>query len=446
MSNEPRSVASRPRPMRDLAWILGGLVLLGAILLKAPGSPAPGRPLPWLEAIFTSTAAVCGAGLSLRDPATRWSPLGQTILGLLIQAGGIAYALAGARVAGAWFDALGEKGDNGDLQADATAHASAQTPTHFRAAHVIVGILALELIGVAALLPAWRGDLSFLHRLGQSLFHSVSAVCSSGLSIAPDGLREYRHGYLTLGVLTPLAVLGGLGVPLLHSLSGPSRAGPRRAAMRLLAVWAMAYLLGVGAILLAQLAPRAYHALALGNEPNQPVYAPLTAGTLGSLLADASFLSAASHAGGFTTQPPDELRPAAQWALIPLMLLGGLPGGTAGGLGLAALAVLLGVGRIRSSDGSADAPSPARQRLVAGAGKALLAVLACWLAGVYLLSLSEPFPVLKLAFEASSALGDSGLSLGVTGDLTAMGRGVLIALMFAGRVVPLGLLARAAEA
>ena len=75
-----------------------------------------------------------------------------------------------------------------------------------------------------------------------------------------------------------------------------------------------------------------------------------------------------------------------------------------------------------------------------GATGAVGVVVMIWLAGVYVLCLSEPYPVLKLAFEASSALGGSGLSLGVTGDLTTMGKVVLIVLMLVGRVVPLALI------
>lgn len=427
MAEASQSTARRPRPLADLAWAVVGLTLLGAILLKAPGSPAPGRPLPWIEAVFTSAAAVCGTGLSLRDPATRWSPLGQLMLGLLIQAGAIVYALAGARVVGRWLDLLaGERGDG---------PSRLEPPVRVRGGTIILGLLALELLGAAAMLPAWPGEGGWPERVGQSLFQAVSAAGNSGLSIAPDGLASARRSYIPLAVIAPLVVLGGLGLPVLQASAGAFGARVRAGARKLLTVWAAAYLLGVGAILLAQLAPRAYHALALGNEPNQPVYEPLTARSFGGLLADASFLSATSHAGGFSALAPDDLRPAAQWALVPLMMLGGAPGGAAGGLGLAALALLLCTRR--------NVHDSRREGMTRAAGQALLAMLACWVAGVFLLCVSEPFPPFKLMFEAASALGDSGLSQGVTGDVTTMGRLTLIALMFAGRVLPLGLLARA---
>ena len=182
----------------------------------------------------------------------------------------------------------------------------------------------------------------------------------------------------------------------------------------------------------------------MGNEPNQPTYGPLTPTGLGTILADASFLSISSRTGGFSTMPTDDLKPGARFVLVPLMAMGAGLGGMAGGMGVLVLAMLVMAARRFKPSSAAQPPIP--PSLLRAALTIALSYMGIYLLGVYLLCLSEPFPFLKLAFEASSALGTSGLSMGITGDLTSLGQGVLLAMMILGRTVPLLALGMAVDA
>jgi len=297
-----------------------------------------------------------------------------------------------------------------------------------------------------------------------SLFHAVSAFCNAGFDITGHSLVRYRHAMLTHAVILPLIVVGGLGFPALENLfsvmrfklSGRLRFRPVRpgtptdiTAGRLslhtrivLTATACLYLWGVMTIGAGQLMPYLHESMQQGVTAHADRPDPLTASTVGGILADASFMSVTSRTAGFNAIPMDELQPAGRFGVMTLMMVGGSPGSTAGGfkttvIALLALSVIATVRQRPRAEafGRTIADSLVRKAATIGLCYLLLVTVS-----TMLLCLSEPFTFQALAFEAVSASTTTGLSLGITGDLTGFGRAVIIAAMFLGRVGPLALL------
>jgi trk system potassium uptake protein TrkH len=482
---------------RVIQWVPAALLLLivaGAwTLVMLPGVVAPGQTLPGKDALFTMTGAVCGVGLTVINLGTRLTPMGQALIVAAMELGALIYMVAGAAVAlRIKARLMGEKPD-----AD---------PTWGRLIRNVTALaLGLQLLAAVFLLALWQpGDdrvagAGTMQGPGWCLFHAASAFTNSGFTLQNDSLCGYQYHLGVHAVLAPLMVLGGLGYVVLADLWHALR---RRVALGSFSRWALAvtagaYLLGVVGIGAARLMPYGFAALKLGHETTRPLLLPLNARTVGSVLADAGFLSVSARGAGFRIRgtstpyvPADALPPinapkeSAQrvmdrligpgvpWKRVDrdtlyvngqlckaesadrdlpgedvtymlLMAIGGTPGGTMGGLNTFTVALLVlavaaaagGRGPLRAAGVSLGEPCLRLALAVTGAflGLAALATL--------LLALVEPFPPLQLAFEAVSAASGAGLSQGLCPLLTTFGRGVLLATMLLGRVGLLMLMA-----
>jgi Trk-type K+ transport system membrane component len=473
------------------------LVVAGAwLLIGLPGFRAPGTRLTGSEALFTMTSAVCGVGLSVVKIGTGFTPAGQALIALAMELGTLIYMIAGAAVAlRIKARLLGEKPGEG--------------PTWGRLILGVAGLalalqlLAAVLLGALAGPPAdrWSGDGGPLARAGWALFHAAAAFANCSFTLQNNSLCEYQYCLAVHAVLAPLIVLGGLGYVVLVDLRRWLRRGARPGAFTRLALAATAgaYLLGVVGLGAARLMPYAFAALNLGHETTRPLLLPMNTRTVGSVLADASFMSISGRGAGFRIRAADtpyvapELLPplnatpesaaAVMARLVPakahwqrvdrdtvyindqlykaqsagpghdlpgedvtymlLMSIGGTPGGSAGGfttlvaaiLVLAVIATAWGRCPVRSAGVSLGEPCLRMALTLLAAFIALVAL------ATLLLALVEPFPTWQLAFEAVSAAGGGGLSKGLCPDMTTFGRGVIMAAMFLGRVGLLMLMA-----
>ncbi len=466
---------ARPGMLLPLSFAL--LILIGTPLLMAPRAtphifdPAlnayipAGEPITFSEALFTATSAVCVTGLTLRDTAHGFTSFGQAVIGSLIQLGGLGIIIFGSMLATLLGQSLSLK-ENVNLRDMLNDQPMHKLRGFVR--FIVLTTIGIELIGAAMLYPLWDdpvgGVLTTGERVGMSLFHAVSAFCNAGFDITGHSLVGYRHAMLTHAVILPLIVLGGLGFPALENLfsvvrfklSGRLRFRPVRpgvpvdiTAGRLslhtrivLTATAGLYLWGVVTIGAGQLMPYLHESMQQGVTAHADRPDPLTVSTVGGILADASFMSVTSRTAGFNAIPMDELQPAGRLGVMTLMMVGGSPGSTAGGfkttvIALLALSVIATVRQRPRAEafGRTIADSLVRKAATIGLCYLLLVTVS-----TMLLCLSEPFTFQSLAFEAVSASTTTGLSLGITGDLTGFGRAVIIATMFLGRVGPLALL------
>jgi trk system potassium uptake protein TrkH len=412
-------------------WII--LIFLTAFFLRQPWAITPGYSLSSLEGLFVAVSAATGTGLSPVNLNAVLTPAGLAVLLAAIQIGGLLSMVLGAWLLWVW--------------AGAAARARWRSFARF-AVRVVALTFFIELLGAAAL--AFRSNPgSLAQHLGGAVFHAVSAFCNAGFLGQHSGLSESAYSPFAHLVVVPLMVLGSLGVPLIL-LVMPSRqataAEPKPAASfppgrSMLGVFAVLYLVGTLLMTTARIVPHFFAQLQLGTTSNMPDPGKLNAADISAALADASFLSASARGAGLTTHDLDSQPPATHVVLLALMPWGGAPGGAAGGIWCLALGALA----LRRWRAGRD-PIEAFPRLDDLVLRLLACLLGLILVGVFQLSLFEPYPLNRVLFEVVAAVSNCGLSLGVTGLLTAFGKSVLIVLMLVGKIFPLWLLARALTA
>ncbi len=413
-------------------------IVLGAALLYLPLMQAH-RGVGFLDCLFTSTSAVCVTGLITVDTATAWSPWGQGLILVLIQAGGLGimtFSVAllylarrrpGPRTHLALKGALGPVpgGEMGRLVAD-----------------VLMYTFALEGVGAAILFVRFLADFPPPVAAAQAVFHAISAFCNAGFSLFSNNLESYPTDPTINLVILGLIVLGGLGFVVLRELAGRLRRSPENPRRRLslqvrLVLFTSATLIvgGMVALLVAEW---------LGKGPAWQ-QGPWT------LL----FQAVTPRTAGFNTVPMGQLTNASLVVIIVLMFIGASPGSCGGGVKTTTMAVLfsLAVNRLKGRPGAEAWGRTVPERQVEMALLLVLGTGAVLLVAVILLSavgLADGGHVrgdfITLAFEATSALGTVGLSLGATPYLTPAGKVIIILLMFVGRLGPLAFVYSVAQA
>jgi trk system potassium uptake protein TrkH len=395
---------------------------------------------------------------------------GQAVILLLIQLGGLGIMMFGTMVALLAGKGLGIRESSTLGKVFNVQVGALRRVVQF----VIVTTLSLEAIGAIAMYPMFAGmqadsgaPLSTADAVWYSVFHSVSAFCNAGFGLYHASLMDVRGHVQILGVFAPLIVLGGLGFPVLQDLAGAGkqmlkwlwrtlRGRPHRgftgAARRRLSLHtrivlvtsAVLIVLGAG-VLLALEAP-VDAGPALGRHPaTRSASPPPGMSGLGGdqRLAAAVFQSITARTAGFNTVDMDELSGGGKLWMCVLMIVGGSPASTAGGLKTVCVAVLV-IAAISMLRRRPRVEVFHRQLSFEILTKALtLAILYLGLVLAVTLLLSASLRderLIDVLFEACSACGTVGLSTGVTGRLTMFGKIVVIAAMLLGRIGPLTLL------
>lgn len=408
-------------PTRAVAFAFLLAILLGTLLLMLPAAHAEGRPAPWLVAFFTAVSAVCVTGLVVVDTGTYWSPLGQSVILALFQAGGFGMMTA-ATLLGLLVNRSLRLRTR--LIAQVETHSLGLGDVGSIARVVLAVTVAAELIVAAALACRLRFayDLPWPEAAWSGLFHAVSAFNNAGFSIHADSLTRYAGDALILLPVMLAIVVGGIGFPVLHDLRTKMR-DPRH--------WSLhtkLTLAGSGLLLFAGFA------LILLFEWSNP--ATLAAMTIPGKLLSAAFASVSARTAGFNSIDIGAMTHESWGLHYFLMFIGGGSGGTAGGVkvGTVAILVLLVIAEIR---GHTDSEAFGR-RLGTPAQRQAVTVLVLGSAMVVLGTLvilrTTHFPTDQVIFEVISAFGTVGLSTGITADLPAAGQLMLALLMYVGRV------------
>ena len=414
-------VLEDPARLLVTTFLLTGLV--GGVLLALPAASADGQGAPLLDAMFTGFSACCVTGLATLDTATAWSGLGQALILLLIQVGGlgiITFSSAGLVILGRRLSLRHEGA--------VLATLDQEDRRHLREALLrAVGLtLAIELAGAVALtLLFWGGGEPLAGAAWRGLFHAVSAYCNAGFALQTESLIPYQGQALVLHVLCLLVIAGGLGPAIVADLPRLLR-GQRTPVQTRLAVWVSAVLLCGPAVVFLLVEPGASMS---HLSPAERVH-------------NAWFLSVTARTAGFNATDMTALAPPSLALLLLLMFVGGSPGSTAGGIktttiGLLVLAVLGALrGRAETEAFGFRVAQASVYKAVATTALGMASVVAATLA----LLLTQSLDFQTALFEAVSALATVGLSIGGTAQLDAVGKVIVIACMFAGRVGPLSLL------
>lgn len=406
-----------------------GLIAIGtAGFLVLPGLYT-GPRLGFVDALFTATSAVCVTGLIVVDTATYFTPLGQAWIALLIQLGGLGILTFTTLI----IALLGRRASLGMTEA-AGGHASVLH--HLSETRLVIAIVAttlvLESAGGALLWMSWQEKLGSAGAVWPAVFHAISAFCNAGFSVFSDSLMGFQRSPMTILVVGTLIVLGGIGFVVLADLH--ARYVTR--ATRVLSVHTRLALTTSGALLLGGLV------LFLIFEHD----ADLRHLDWGDRVTNALFMSITPRTAGFNTVVYDSVANPSLFLTILMMVIGGSPGSAAGGLktttfailGLALWSRLRGLQHVHVANRTIPDGTVSRSAGLAVGGVVILGL------AIFLLAMTEGpagedrTQFLRLVFEAHSAFGTVGLSMGdTTGNLSTLGRIIITSLMFIGRVGPL---------
>ncbi|MEW6309264.1 MAG: TrkH family potassium uptake protein [Bacillota bacterium] len=395
-------------------------ILVGAALLTMPWATATGQAGDPLTALFTATSATCVTGLIVVDTGSHWSVAGQAVILLLIQIGGLGIMTISALFALLLGKRISLRGRL-LIQESLTQLSPAGMVRLVR--NIAVVTLLIEGAGAFLLALRFSRDMPVGTSVYFGVFHSVSAFCNAGFDLFGDSLVRFAADLPVLGVMSALIILGGLGFYVLLDIV---QARHQRLSLHSRVVLRTTLLL----LLLGTV-------LIYGLEMHNPA-------TLGGLSPVGKVLSAWFHAvtprtAGYNSVPTGQLLSSTLFITMILMFIGASPGSTGGGIKTTTFTTVL--ANVHSIITGKTEVEMFERRLGRENLDRALAVTGTAVAIVTLVTLglliSDGLPLLDTAFEAISAFGTVGLSTGITPELSAAGRLLVILAMFAGRVGPL---------
>ncbi len=394
------------------------IIIIGSLLLMLPISSVSGKVTPFNESLFTATSAVCVTGLVVHDTGSYWSAFGQAVILILIQIGGL-----GVITVAASFALL--SGRKISLMQRSTMQEAIAAPkiggivrlTGF----VLKATLIFELSGAVIMMPVLCKDYG-VKGVWLAVFHSISAFCNAGFDILGTDASKYvsltqyvNCTSINLAVIF-LIVIGGIGFLTWEDIY-TNKLHFRRYRMQ------SKVILITSAILI--IVPALYFFFFDLNN------LPIKQRILSSL-----FQSVTTRTAGFNTVDLTALQEPSIATMIVLMIIGGSPGSTAGGIKTTTVAVL--IANSLATFGRKDSSHFFKRRIdnqvVKNASTILIMYLVLSFTGAVAISTAEKIPFLKCLFETSSAIGTVGLTLGITPELGLFSQLILILLMFCGRV------------
>ncbi len=400
--------------------ILGfaAVILLGSFLLMLPFSTREAGGASFQDALFTAVSACCVTGLVVQDTATYWSGFGQGIILLLIQIGGMGVVTFAVLFSLAAKQKISLK-QRGLMQ---EAISAPQLGGIVRLTGFIITTTAiLELAGAVGLAPVFCREFGLWRGLWYSLFHSVSAFCNGGFDLMGvrtqfSSLTSYAASPLVNLVIMALIIAGGIGFMTWDDLK-TNRLRLQRYRMQTKVV------LVTSVVLLVLPAVYFYFFEFAALAPGERFW--------GSL-----FQSVTARTAGFNTLDFNTMSEGGLGVMILLMLTGGSPGSTAGGMKVTTLAVMASTALaiFRRQEDTHFFGRRVEEETVRSAMAILTLYLTLFFFGGLLISRVEQLPLLACLFESASAVGTVGVTLGITSQLGPLSRFVLILLMYAGRV------------
>ena len=394
------------------------VILVGTLLLMLPISSNTGQTTPFVDCLFTATSSTCVTGLIVYDTATHWSFFGQLIIMCIIQIGGmgiVTMAIIVTLLSGKKISLL----QRSTMQESISAHNVGGIVRLSR--FIITYALVFELLGAVALSFVFCRDFGFLRGIWMALFHSVSAFCNAGFDLLGSreqfsSLTTYVDNPLINIVIMLLIIIGGIGFLTWEDIRNNGLRF-RRYRMQTKVI------LSVTAFLIVL--PTLYFFLFefTDYEPKKRLLASL-------------FQAVTPRTAGFNTVVASELSETGNALVTILMLIGGAPGSTAGGMKVTTFAVL--IAAAASVFGKRENAKLFKRRIdnnvFRTAATVLLMYLSLFLLGAMIISKVEALPLSYCLYETASAIGTVGLTVGITPTLGILSRIILIFLMYMGRV------------
>lgn len=386
------------------------IILIGSVLLYIPGINKS-ENYSYIDALFTSTSAVCVTGLAT-FPVSSFTFLGQVIILILIQLGAIGIMSLGT------FIILFLRGEL-DFEGRMSITKIGNTFSIHEADKVVVFIffylIVVELIGAILLFFGFLiEDFDFKHSLYYAVFHSISAFCNAGFSTFDNSLMN-QNDFIKI-VVAFLIVLGGIGFYVIFDILRCIKHRKERMRMKIhtkIVVFTTIFLISVGCLMIYFVESRIS-------------------------FVDALFQSITARTAGFNSVDIASLNNISIFVIINLMIIGGSPGSTAGGIKTTTFfVILLSVLRVLKGEKQVNAfkREIATESVLKAHAIFFLYILLISVGTIFLLFCSN-LEFLSIIFEVVSAVGTVGLSLGITSTFNGYGKFIIICLMFAGRVGP----------
>lgn len=411
-------------------------ILVGAILLWLPISTASGEETSFLDALFTATTSICVTGLVVVPTFSHWSTFGHVVILVLIQLGGLGVVTCSMLA----FILLGRKitiKSRRLIQETYNLDHLAGMVRMVRA--VVVGTAFVELIGALLYSIQFIPEFGLEKGIWMSVFHSVSAFCNAGIDIlGPDSLREYVANPLINFTTIFLIIMGGLGFLVWWDMGKRIRDVWKKE-MRINQIWqrlqlhskivlsATAVLILGGSLLI--LFFEFVNPETIGNAP------------FGQKLMASLFQSVTTRTAGFETIPQASFTDSSGMVSMVLMIIGGSPMGTAGGMKTTTIAILV-ITSVAYFRGKKKTDVFNRQIMEDNTRTAIvvtMTALGFLLLNTTILSAVTEGSFMDVMYEVTSALGTVGLTRSLTPTLSIAGRILIIFCMYIGRIGPITL-------
>ncbi|MBC7361822.1 MAG: hypothetical protein H5U06_06030 [Candidatus Aminicenantes bacterium] len=415
-------------PPRLLALSFLLAILVGTIILSIPVATTSGR-IAFIDALFTSTSAVCVTGLIVVDTPTYFSSFGQTVIIILIQLGGLGIMTfssfilmtAGRRVS---------LTDKMVVEGSFRPSVISDFPALLR--DVFIFTLSFEALGSLLLLVRFSHSFPFSKALALSVFHSISAFCNAGFSLFSDNLMGFRGDLLVNLVMMVLIITGGLGFFVLQEVKLAVRNALKKERVKfslhtkfVATITAAIILVGAAVIFFVDM-NRGLSGLPLKEK----------------ILAS-TFHVVSARTAGFNTVDLNSLSVASLLLLILIMFIGASPGSTGGGVKTTTFGLIFAF--LRSRIQGYEVPrifsrGVKNEDIIKAYTLVSLAMGLIFAATFSILLIQPQFSLKEVLFEVVSAFGTVGLSLGITPHLHPLSKLILIITMYLGRIGPLTML------
>lgn len=395
-----------------------GVILLGACLLALPISSKTHEWTSFIDALFTSTSAVCVTGLVVFDTATYWTIFGQSVILLLIQIGGmgvVTIAVSLAVISGKKIGLFSRETMKNAISAPNVSGIVRLT------GFIIKGIFAIELIGALVMMPVFCIDYG-AEGIWLAVFHSISAFCNAGFDIMGTKSGEFTsithysaQPVINLTIML-LIVIGGIGFLVWEDIYKHKWRIREYRTQSKVVLMVSAALIVLPAIY--------FFFFEFGDLP------------VGERILASLFQAVTPRTAGFNTIDLTAISDTGLYLMILLMLIGGSPGSTAGGMKTTTIAVLFAsaFSVFRKKDNAELMKRRIDDETVKTASAILIMYITLFLLGGMAISAIEGLPITSCLYETASAVGTVGLTLGITPTLGIASKWILILSMFFGRV------------
>ncbi|MEG0792712.1 MAG: potassium transporter TrkG [Lachnospiraceae bacterium] len=418
--------------MQQLALGFFGVIFIGGVLLWLPVSNVGGK-IPFVDALFTSTSAVCVTGLMTIVPATQFTIFGKAILLMLIQIGGLGVIACTTT----FFIIIGKKITVRErVVIQETYNLDTLSGMVQLIIKILKGTFIVESIGAVFFSLKFIPEFGIVKGVAFSIFHAVSAFCNAGIDIlGSSSFMEYATNPIVNLTTMGLIILGGIGFTVWFDIikviyQDSRNKNPHKAVFKRLMLHSK--LVITMTTILIVLGTAVYMLLEWNN--------PETIGNMNPLqkLMASGFQSVTTRTAGFATISQSGLREDSAFFTCILMFIGGSPAGTAGGVKTTTVAMLLLTG-ITVLKGKPDTECFGRRIPESNIRTGISIIIVSFgamLMGTMAMSAFEDANFLSILFEAHSALGTVGLSRDLTPTLGTPSKFVDMMLMYIGRIGP----------